>query len=147
MLAQSLMTPLSRGVQGLSPQWVWSAAAPAQLKWAGRGPSRTTHDAGSRADRCPPSVAIKTRSPFTMSMGQAPLQACQGIKIINLSQCTQGNWNMSDLSCAKHLIFYMAATELLLHCGTRGSVQHLLFHLETSQWEEVCTVYICVITF
>lgn len=128
------------GVQGLSPRWVWSAAAPAQLMWAGRGPSRTTHDAGSRADRCPPSVAIKTRGPFTMSVVQALLQVCQCIKIINPSQCTQGNWNTSDLSCAKHLIFYMATTKLLLHRGTRGSVQHLLFHLEPSQQGEVCTV-------
>lgn len=46
-----------------SPLWFWSSGVPARLTWAERDPSRTTHDAGSPAGRCPPNVASTTRGP------------------------------------------------------------------------------------
>lgn len=41
---------------------------------------------------------------------------------------------MRHLGCAKYLVFYVAATEFFFHCGARGGVEHLLFHLQTSEW-------------
>lgn len=40
---------------------------------------------------------------------------------------------MRHLGCAKYLVLYMAAAELFFHCGARGGVEHLLFHLQTSE--------------
>lgn len=40
---------------------------------------------------------------------------------------------MRHLGCAKYLVFYVAATEFFFHCGARGGVEHLLFHLQTSE--------------
>lgn len=40
---------------------------------------------------------------------------------------------MRHLGCAKYLVFYVAATKFFFHCGARGGVEHLLFHLQTSE--------------
>ncbi len=53
------------------------------------------------------------------------------------------NLNISDLSCAKHLILHVATAKLFLHCGTGGSIQHLLFHLQPSEGE-IYLQFVCV---
>lgn len=53
------------------------------------------------------------------------------------------NYNEIYLNCAKHLILHMATAKLFLHCGTGGSIQHLLFHLQPSEGKmNVLSVYL-----
>lgn len=54
------------------------------------------------------------------------------------------NLSVSDLSCAKHLILHVATTKLFLHCGTGGSIQHLLLHLQPSE-RKIYLQFVCVL--
>ena len=74
---------------------------------------------------------------------RTPLKARHQGETGNLLEGIKMNLNMSDLSCAEDLVFHMAAAKLFLHCGTSGSVQHLLFHLQTSE-EEIYVLCSCV---
>lgn len=53
--------------------------------------------------------------------------------------------NGSHLTGAKYLILDVATAKLLLHRGTRGSIEHLLFNLQTSEGEISASVNVMLL--